>query len=56
MRQDGSGGFTMDIILSQVDAGLAGRMRQGKSQTMQYIEKTYGLGRAGVLARGRGRV
>lgn len=55
MRQDGNGGFTMDIILSQVDAGLAGRMRQGKSQTMQYIEKTYGLGRAGVLARGRGR-
>lgn len=56
MRPDGNGGFSMDIILSQLDSGLAGRMRQGKSQTMQYIEKTYGLGRAGVLARGRGRV
>lgn len=55
MRQDGNGGFTMDIIVSQVEQAIVGRMRQGKSQIAQYQEKAYGMSRAGVLARGRGR-
>lgn len=55
MRQDGNGGFSMDIIVSQVEQAIVGRMRQGKSQIAQYQEKAYGMSRAGVLARGRGR-
>lgn len=54
-RPDGKGGFTLDIVLAQVEQGLVQRAKAGKSQLMQYQETAYGLGRAGVLARGRGR-
>lgn len=52
---DGNGGFTLDIMLAQVEQGLVTRAKSGKSQLFQYQETAYGLGRAAVLARGRGR-
>lgn len=55
-RPDGNGGFTLDILLTQVEQGLVSRARSGRSALMHYQEKTYGLSRANVLARGRGRV
>lgn len=55
MKSDGNGGFSLDIIVSQVEQAMVGRAKQGKSQLMQYQEKTYGMNRAGVIARGRGR-
>lgn len=55
MKQDGNGGFTMDIIISQVEQGIVGRMKQGKSQIAHYQEQAYGMNRAAVLSRGRGR-
>ena len=54
-RPDGNGGFTLDIMLAQVEQGLVTRTKAGKSQLFQYQETAYGLGRAAVLARGRGR-
>lgn len=54
-RPDGNGGFTLDIMLAQVEQGLVTRAKSGKSQLFQYQETAYGLGRAAVLARGRGR-
>lgn len=54
-RPDGKGGFSLDILLSQVEQGLVARAKSGKSQLMQYQEKAYGMGRAPVIARGRGR-
>lgn len=55
MRQDGNGGFTVDILVSQVEQTMVNRAKQGKSQLMDYQRQTYGLDRARVLARGRGR-
>lgn len=54
-RPDGNGGFTLDVLLTQVEQGLVSRAKNGRSSLMQYQEKTYGLSRANVLARGRGR-
>lgn len=54
-RPDGNGGFTLDIMLVQVEQGLVTHAKSGKSQLFQYQETAYGLGRAAVLARGRGR-
>lgn len=42
-------------MLAQVEQGLVTRAKSGKSQLFQYQETAYGLGRAAVLARGRGR-
>lgn len=53
LTADGNGGFTMEILLTQVEQGLVSRARSGRSALMQYQEKAYGLSRAGVLARGR---
>lgn len=55
-RPDGRGGFTLDILLTQIEQGLVSRAKNGKSSLMQYQEKAYGLSRAGVLTRGRGRM
>ncbi len=55
MKRDGNDGFSMDVIISQVEQGIVGRMKQGKSQIAQYQEKTYGMNRASVIARSRGR-
>lgn len=52
---NGMGGFDLDIIISQVEQGIVSRAKQGKSQLMQYQQTAYGLDRANVLARGRGR-
>ena len=49
------GGFTLDILLTQVEQGLVARAKSGRSSLMQYQEKAYGLSRASVLTRGRGR-
>ena len=54
-RPDGQGGFTLDILLTQVEQGLVARAKSGRSSLMQYQEKAYGLSRASVLTRGRGR-
>ena len=54
-RPDGQGGFTLDILLTQVEQGLVARAKSGRSSLMQYQEKAYGLNRASVLTRGRGR-
>lgn len=54
-RQDANGGLSLDIILKQVDSGMAGLARQGKSQFGAFIQKTYGLDRAGTIMQGRGR-
>ncbi len=55
VTSDGNGNYSLEILLSQVEQGLVTRARSGKSQLMQYQEKTYGMNRASVLARGRGR-
>lgn len=55
MRRDGNGGFTVDILVSQVEQAMVSRAKQGKSALMQYQEKAYGMNRAQPLARGRGR-
>lgn len=52
-RSDGNGGFTLDILLTQVEQGLVQRAKAGRSGLMQYQEQAYGLSRAGMLARGR---
>ena len=52
---NGSGGFDLEVIIGQVEQGLVSRAKQGKSQLMQYQQAAYGLDRANVLARGRGR-
>ena len=52
-RPDGNGGFTLDILLTQVEQGLVQRAKAGRSGLMQYQEQAYGLSRAGMLARGR---
>lgn len=54
-RPDGQGGFTLDVLLTQVEQGLVARAKSGRSSLMQYQEKAYGLSRASVLTRGRGR-
>lgn len=50
-----SGGFDIDIIVSQLEQKIVDRAKHGKSQLMQYQETAYCMSRAGVLARGRGR-
>lgn len=55
MKPDGNGGFSMDIIISQIEQGMVGRAKQGKSQLQQYQQAAYGFNRAGVIARGKGR-
>lgn len=55
IRSNGNGGFTLDILLAQVEQGIVSRAKSGRSALMQYQEKAYGLSRAGVLARGKGR-
>lgn len=54
-RQDANGGISLDIILKQVDSGMAGLARQGKSQFGAFMQKAYGLDRAGTIMQGRGR-
>lgn len=55
MTPDGNGGFNMEIVISQIEQRIVGRMKQGKSQIAQYQEQAYGMSRASVIARGRGR-
>lgn len=55
MRPDGNGGFTLDVMVMQVEQAMVGHMKQGKSPIAQYQERAYGMSRAGVIARGRGR-
>ena len=50
---DGNGGFDLTMILREVDRGMVGLAKSGRSSFTQMIEKSYGLNRAGVLARGR---
>ena len=54
-RPDGQGGFSLDILLTQIEQGLVSRAKNGRSSLMRYQEQAYGLGRAPVIARGRGR-
>ena len=53
LRPDGNGGFSMDLIISQVEQGMVQRARAGRSRFMRYQEQAYGLNRAAMLARGR---
>lgn len=55
MRPDGNGGFTMDIIVSQIEQAMVGNAKRGKSPLQQYQQQAYGMNRAGVIARGKGR-
>lgn len=54
-KPDGNGGFTLDILVTQVEQNIVSRAKAGRSPLMQYQEKAYGMSRAGVLTRGRGR-
>lgn len=55
MRQDANGGLNLDVILQQVDKGMAGLAKSGKSQLGAYMQKAYGLNKANTLMQGRGR-
>jgi len=50
---DGQGGFTLDVILVQLEQGLTARARSGRSTLTGYMEKAYGLSRAGIMSRNR---
>lgn len=54
-RQDANGGLNLDVILQQVDKGMAGLAKSGKSQFGAYMQKAYGLNKANTLMQGRGR-
>lgn len=54
-QQDASGNVNFNVILQQVDGGLAGLARSGKSKFATVLEKRNGLDRANVLMQGRGR-
>lgn len=54
-RQAVNGGLNLDVILQQVDKGMVGLAKSGKSQLANYMQKAYGLNRAGTLMQGRGR-
>lgn len=53
VQMDGNGNLSLDIMLKQIDQGMAGLARSGKSAYAKWSEKAYGLSRAGVLARSR---
>ena len=42
---------TMDIIISQIDSGMATRAARGQSQLVSYIDKSRGLSAASQLYR-----
>lgn len=54
-RQDANGGLSLDVILQQVDKGMAGLAKSGKSQFGAYMQKAYSLNKANTLMQGRGR-
>lgn len=54
-RQDANGGLNLDVVLQQVDKGMAGLAKSGKSQFGAYMQKAYGLNKANTLMQGRGR-
>ncbi|WP_304736499.1 phage tail tape measure protein, partial [uncultured Desulfovibrio sp.] len=43
---DGQGGMNMDIVLTQIEAGIVQRDAAGRSQLINHIDRTRGLSRA----------
>lgn len=48
---DGQGGMNMEIVLTQIEAGIVQRDAAGKSQLVNHLDRTRGLSRAGRLYR-----
>lgn len=48
---DGQGGMNMEIVLTQIEAGIVQRDAAGKSQLINHLDRTRGLSRAGRLYR-----
>lgn len=45
-RRDGNGGMTMDVIIEQIEGGLARNVQRGSGALSSAMESTYGLNRA----------
>jgi lambda family phage tail tape measure protein len=45
-RQDGNGGMTMDVIIEQIESGIARNVQRGAGPLNSVMEHTFGLNRA----------
>lgn len=52
-QADGNGNMDLTIILREIDKGMVGLAKSGRSNFTGYMEKAYGISRAGALQRNR---